>query len=621
MTIHSVLAYGTSTTAGTAVAHYRLGMLAYGTSTTTGYAYAYVIKDLLVTQAAGQVDGWGEILDVTQAGANVDLTHNESRRVTQVAANVEETHDEARRVTQIAADMDAKSADGILRATQVMVMVDVRKRREILTSKLVEYHVYDRYDNYLEYFDNAYERAYLAELNGTGSGSFKLPANDAKATAANLKTGNIVKVRYCNTNVGAFLIEHVDKPLISEAEGARSFLIRGRGLLATLAKGVIYPTDIGDSSTVTRSYTAAACGSVFLDLYGEFETRGGGDLGTDFSTTLDSGGASWTDTQTEDYSAGQTMLDVVRHHVALGIEVTVTPDKVLHYWVEAGSDKTSTVQFATGKNIIKCNLRIDGRDLTNVVLGEGQDMLVETTDATSVSEYGRRETYLSGRNTGESSQITTASNEVLDEVANPVDAIDMTVACDVLRPFIDYELGDTVRVHVPDEIDQQDYRVRSIAITDAGGPEDIIATLAVNSVQLEYMTKLHRSVELARRVPVNASAGISASQGDTRLISYVGNEDAVKLQGRPISADAPSAGEVLGYDGSQWKPATSVTINQATTDAAIPVLELEQADISEGLINFVGSDRGTITGATDSVSSIRVELGGTIMRLAMYADA
>jgi len=64
-----------------------------------------------------------------------------------------------------------------------------------------------------------------------------------------------------------------------------------------------------------------------------------------------------------------------------------------------------------------------------------------------------------------------------------------------------------------------------------------------------------------------------------------------------------------------------VAIDQSNNAAAIPVLTLDQADESEGFINFIGSDRGVIAGATGSAVSVRVELDGTVYRLALYADA
>jgi len=92
-------------------------------------------------------------------------------------------------------------------------------------------------------------------------------------------------------------------------------------------------------------------------------------------------------------------------------------------------------------------------------------------------------------------------------------------------------------------------------------------------------------------------------------------------------------GPVTTYYGLFIKEATKAATNwaiysegrhhfdQPTADAAIPVLTLDQADISEGLINFVASDRGVIAGATASDVSVRVELDGVVYRLALYADA
>jgi len=64
-----------------------------------------------------------------------------------------------------------------------------------------------------------------------------------------------------------------------------------------------------------------------------------------------------------------------------------------------------------------------------------------------------------------------------------------------------------------------------------------------------------------------------------------------------------------------------VTIVQDHTSGAQPCLLLQQDDISEGFIEFGGSDRGVITESTDSLASVRVELNGTIYRLALYVDA
>jgi len=64
-----------------------------------------------------------------------------------------------------------------------------------------------------------------------------------------------------------------------------------------------------------------------------------------------------------------------------------------------------------------------------------------------------------------------------------------------------------------------------------------------------------------------------------------------------------------------------LTVKQESTTAALPVLRLDQQDISEGCIDFIASARGAISSSTSSVQSVRVELNGVIYRLALYADA
>lgn len=69
-----------------------------------------------------------------------------------------------------------------------------------------------------------------------------------------------------------------------------------------------------------------------------------------------------------------------------------------------------------------------------------------------------------------------------------------------------------------------------------------------------------------------------------------------------------------GFDGK-------VHIEQANATLASAVLALKQDDISEGFINFVGSDRGVIaTSTTNSTGSVRVEMNGTIVTMPYYPD-
>jgi len=107
-----------------------------------------------------------------------------------------------------------------------------------------------------------------------------------------------------------------------------------------------------------------------------------------------------------------------------------------------------------------------------------------------------------------------------------------------------------------------------------------------------------------------------------------GHLDISVLGSDPTTTIIAASNTVLRIDstgkvsiGANLTPLAKLHIDQATNDAAIPVLSLDQADISDGFINFIGSDRGVIAAATASLKSVRVELAGVIYRLALYVDA
>lgn len=84
---------------------------------------------------------------------------------------------------------------------------------------------------------------------------------------------------------------------------------------------------------------------------------------------------------------------------------------------------------------------------------------------------------------------------------------------------------------------------------------------------------------------------------------------------KTIQASGSGAAVVASGSGAQG------TFAQTSGTAAVEALSLTQSDTSEGFIDFVGSERAAIAGGTASAKSVRVELNGTVYRLALYADA
>ena len=67
-------------------------------------------------------------------------------------------------------------------------------------------------------------------------------------------------------------------------------------------------------------------------------------------------------------------------------------------------------------------------------------------------------------------------------------------------------------------------------------------------------------------------------------------------------------------------PLGRLHVDQTSTVGNRPVLYLDQADVSEGTINFIASARGAIPGAPNSPESVRADLNGVVYRWALYVD-
>ena len=127
---------------------------------------------------------------------------------------------------------------------------------------------------------------------------------------------------------------------------------------------------------------------------------------------------------------------------------------------------------------------------------------------------------------------------------------------------------------------------------------------------------------------VNSSSAASTSAGIA--FRQDGAATASSVPGKILFVTAPSGSgtttrAVITADGSfginEINPAAKLHIDQSSSSGNIPVLTLDQADTDEGFINFKGSDRGVILSSASSAKSVRVELEGTVYRLALFANA
>lgn len=516
MAILDLSASGASTSSGTATLRIKFALVASGASVSAGTAACVILspRQVNVTQAGLQVDVGGRTTQrVTQSGLQIDAGGRVTQRVTQGGLQLDVDRRIPVNVTQTGLGLDVLRRTP-LNVTQAGLQIDAAYRRAETTVSCVEIFIQDRSANHLDYLENAFDKSYMAQVNDCGAGQFTIYAHDGDATVANLKYGNRVVLRYRNVDIGTWVIEEISTVLVSSGEGEEELAtVSGRGLMATLERGIVYPSDIDDIATAERQYSAQTAADIFLDLYGEFQVRGGGDVTPDFTATDDSGSTAWTDSQTINYKAGQNLLEVLRNLAAYGVDFTVKPDGTLQGWTTAGSDLSDSVIFRQGKDILHAVEHKSGLELTNVALGENQAAFREDTGATSISTYGRHEVHVSAGNTSNAGQLGQANAQVLAGRRNPVTSLEVKVSNEYHHPFIDYDVGDTVRIEIPDEV-SEDYRILSIAIEEVDGPCNLVVTLEVNSIRYDWLVRQQRAYAAshnAAQVGAAASVGIAST--------------------------------------------------------------------------------------------------------------
>lgn len=400
---------------------------------------------------------------------------------------------------------------------------------------ILEFHAYDSSDSFLAVLDGARDLKYVAQLNDTGSGQFAIHADDSKATTANLAIRNVIKVVLDNQIIGAFLIEDLTEDLVSDAEEAgREIQVSGRGLLALLSDCIIYPGNLEEFSTGRREYPSIGQAAVFSNLWDEWTARGGGGLSPSFFFFEDSDAEVWPGIVAISLETGQTLLEVCRRLSAYGnFDLTAKHDKELEGLIYKGSDLTSTIQVREGVDILRARRLLQGQEIYNVSLGEGAGQFLQNLDSDSVSAYGRRETYLPIRNALEPTFVTLANQLLLAQYADPLEMIELEIRADRFLPGIDYDIGDTVQVIIPGEIDGA-YRIISWGIFQGqAGPQDLRITLVLNSARADYLSRLQRALE-AELSGIHVSAGSTSrlAAGGFPLISSDGSITARLFVGR-----------------------------------------------------------------------------------------
>lgn len=391
-----------------------------------------------------------------------------------------------------------------------------------------EFQVRDSNRNFLAVLDTIKDRRYIAELNDVGSGQFTIHADSAKATTTNLAIGNIVDVVYEGTVIGAWIIEDLEEDLVSGGENSDRWVkVSGRGVMSLLDRAVVWPEGLVAEGEPTEKpasdyypqveYTQVSAPELLGNLWGDYVARGGSGLTFTFGDGIDTNAEVWTCGPINiNLNAGQSVLDVARRMMALSnFDLIARYDLTLDGYNLLGSDLSSSVTLRYGRDIMSAKKKTSGTEIANVVLGEGIDTFLMTLNSTSINTYGRRETHLPLRLTDDLSYVLVANQLLLNQYSNAPTSVDVSAICTNYVPGVNFDVGDTIGVYVPDKVDST-YRVYSWALQDGPtGPGDLRMVVELNSAWVDYLVRLRRALE-------NELQGIKVTPGSTSNLAAGG---------------------------------------------------------------------------------------------------
>lgn len=340
--------------------------------------------------------------------------------------------------------------------------------------------------------------------------------------------------------------------------------IRGRGLRAALENFLVEP-DADEPRQTSRTFTAQTPGQVWSTLRLEAIRRGLPSWPTPtFSTTLDSNGDPWPTTISLSVQVGSTMLDVLRAFSELGFESKMDRDKLALYGNRAGSGSQSDPVVDLFDHDSQEQEHFG--PIRNSILYRGPDgLLDEVSGFESVNANGRRETYVEAQRVGGQLLAEAALNRLSGEaikvsvsypyvppreVEEPGPSFALSPATSVVpRPYVDYELGDWMKVRslfFPGDIT---LRVIAIALTmDDTGQLRVVPELGDIRDDLDRQTRKVLS-KLNTGTGEGAAVEFRDTVGSTASIAPSPNvTGATGVQGTLLGSTIQTVDTVSSYD-------------------------------------------------------------------------
>jgi hypothetical protein len=359
----------------------------------------------------------------------------------------------------------------------------------------------------LSSFVNSTNKEFTDELIGEGSFSLSIPEEEAST----VQVGQIVKFSYGENSDDYVFAGVIEK--ISKADGDETNLVKinGRGVRSLLGNAVIYTSD--------RNYIDKTVGYIMGELFTEAQTRGAlAGMSKTFTNTQDSNGVNFTanETLTIEEKLGNNLAEVARRHGEMAVDIWVKPDLSLNYYITRGTDKTvgdNPLNLRIGDTLLEYQRETQGPVKNAAVVVWGDNNIKTATRPSSISSYGRNETFLSLTNIQDSVTADLAISRMLDLSDDPTSGATTELTNDGPQPYIDFEIGDWV--WLVDKLGTRTkLRIRAITLSEQDdGSVRIVPELGTVKAALEE--RLKRLID--RQEAKTADGNFDASAASTDL--------------------------------------------------------------------------------------------------------
>jgi hypothetical protein len=251
------------------------------------------------------------------------------------------------------------------------------------------------------------------------------------------------------------ILEQIEGDDANEASDGLVWTFTCRTTLSLFDRAVVYPRGWpGSTNPPNMSWTLITPGGVLVDLLSRAQGRGSlTDITLTFDGVTDSAGVPWASALANlSYDAGTKYSDVIQNMVDSGFLEARMDKRALsvYHAGNLGVDRstgTTPLRFQAGRDMKESPRKVSTRDLATTVLvaGINNKYVENVSDSGTMTQWGRREGYLSANTSDQTGVLTVLGDWKLATVNTPTLEVTHGLYFEEAvnpRPLRDFDVGD-----------------------------------------------------------------------------------------------------------------------------------------------------------------------------------